>query len=316
MTVAGFIKGRVGSILAGGIRSARHPFVLEQASRELHHVCCFKPEVRRIIYQEIYNNGAEAVAGSRLLCAAVKERMEGFEKQLDGQIAILKRIEGDIQDAYSTSGLEPTSPLPHRIRKGEVTPSPLQSKEAPSVYRREGTGKAGAESKLPAFVKQREAAVAAPQPTRSVPSWRQRAMALLLMYSHGKHLLGLYIAYIRSLHLRQQQVPLWLVEGISCLIVNSYSEDSHGQTRFGIADVLCTLTDVLFKLREVHARPRVPVSHLAAQMRLEGSSEDPIMLVLHRQVEAIVDRFEGCISGLNLSTRCKEQLRQLDLLRE
>lgn len=93
MTVAGFIKGRVGSILAGGIRSARHPFILEQASRELHHVCCFKPEIRAIIYQEIYNDEAEAVAGSRLLCEAVKERMEGFEKELDGQIAVLKRIE-------------------------------------------------------------------------------------------------------------------------------------------------------------------------------------------------------------------------------
>lgn len=184
------------------------------------------------------------------------------------------------------------------------------------MFRDEESSKVGVESKLPAFVKRREVAVEVPQPVRSVLSWRQRAITFFLMYSHGKRLLGLYITYVRSLHLRQTQVLLWLVDGISCLIVNSYSEDSHGQTRFSISGVLCTFTNVLFKLRELHATPGLLVSHFAAQMRLEHSSEDPIALALHRQIEAIVGRFEGCISGLNLNSHCKEQLRQLDLLRE
>lgn len=83
--------------MSHGIKSQSHPFITEQAARELYVICTHEPTLRKKIFTEIVEHGRESVlslSASRLLCDTVEEKLKDLlGKEIDVQLNSIRQLE-------------------------------------------------------------------------------------------------------------------------------------------------------------------------------------------------------------------------------
>lgn len=168
-------------------------------------------------------------------------------------------------------------------------------------------------SKLPSFVHLPSAPKDIPTPPKTRLSPRERLLTRIINFRCGQRLVGLYLNYLKSKHLHDLQTWTWIIQAISKLIQSSLEEDGHGQTQYSLSTLLSTMSECVIKLMEVEQSPHISVANLQEQMNISEEC-DPLRVLMHRELESILECFEGCIEGLKLSEKCKGNLRRLHLI--